>query len=224
MIPNEFTGRTFLIQCGSQQGTAFTYDRGGRQYIVTARHLISELSARTPFLLSHAGKWLEVPATVVGVGGGEVDIAVLASKGWATRTNGEVFQNNANIVYGQDVYFLGFPFGMFSDVGEFTSRFPLPFVKKAIMSAMSLGSNEAMYLDGINNPGFSGGPVIGKLGAIGPLAIMAVISGYNAADAKVLHKANDTGLIVRENTGLIRAFHIGSAHALIDANPIGEPL
>ena len=62
------------------------------------------------------------------------------------------------IVWGQDAYFLGFPFGIGFDLGGGS----LPFVKKAIVSGLykSINGVSLVLLDGINNPGFSGGPVV----------------------------------------------------------------
>lgn len=65
------------------------------------------------------------------------------------------------IFVGQDVYSLGFPFGLAT---KFDKPIPthIAFIKKAILSAIDArpGSGHVLYLDGHNNPGFSGGPVI----------------------------------------------------------------
>lgn len=82
-----------------------------------------------------------------------------------------------------------------------------------------------LYLDGINNPGFSGGPVIAsQLGIGGHMAIVGVISGYRTNAGTFLFEDMDTGLLARENSGLILATYIGQVLRTIDANPIGYVL
>lgn len=64
-----------------------------------------------------------------------------------------------DMVFGQDCYFLGFPLGLTFDIGEF-EYFPL--VKRATVSAKNhrINGRPILLLDGWNNPGFSGGPVV----------------------------------------------------------------
>ncbi len=56
---------------------------------------------------------------------------------------------------GQQVWFLGYPYGLGSHFpnGEF------PFIKRGTMSAIDSTNPHAvvLYVDGFNNPGFSGG-------------------------------------------------------------------
>src|SRR5712691_1662146 len=42
LITANFIHRTFRIRCGPSIGTAFTVDIDGRQYLVTARHVIAQ--------------------------------------------------------------------------------------------------------------------------------------------------------------------------------------
>jgi hypothetical protein len=83
------------------------------------------------------------------------------------------------------------------------------------------------YLDAINNPGFSGGPVVT---AGWPTRIVGVVSGYEAAATEVMGPnntvlmdptGNPLGLHVNKNTGLTSAYSIRFAIDLIHANPIG---
>ena len=69
----------------------------------------------------------------------------------------------AGVILSQEVYFLGFPYSMITYWNE-SKVAPLPFVKKAIVSQIELSEHSSiLYLDGHNNPGFSGGPVVCKL-------------------------------------------------------------
>ena len=222
MIPSEFHYRTLMIRHGDQVATAFAYDRNGRQYIVSARHVLEAFGEAATLGVMHDGVFKSLQARLVGHADNGIDVSVVAADDWAVKIPDEKFNNSAGVYYSQEVYFLGFPFGLYGNLGEIFNLFPHPFVKRAIVS--SLGSPQApMFLDGINNEGFSGGPVIARQ-PDGKLSIVGIISGYRARSRMVLHKGNDTGLAVDENTGLIAAHHIARAVELMDANPIGRPL
>ena len=132
------------------------------------------------------------------------------------------------IVLGQDVYFLGFPYSISSDIGDLNRNFPVSLIKKAILSAF--GSNpsdtQVLYLDGHNNPGFSGGPVVfcnpySIASLSNPYKVAAVISGMKYVEEPVYDSDKRTHLVYRYNTGIIVAYRIQYALDLIQANPIG---
>ncbi len=61
----------------------------------------------------------------------------------------------------QDAFFLGYPFGMGTYIHEVQAW---AFVKKGIISSFGkLGGVRRIFLDGMNNPGFSGGPVVADI-------------------------------------------------------------
>jgi hypothetical protein len=80
----------------------------------------------------------------------------------------------------QDAYFLGYPYGLHAEGGSLNAHFPLAIVKKACLSMFALGGPDAyILLDGHNNPGFSGGPVVfAPNGQGAPTNVAAVVSGY----------------------------------------------
>jgi hypothetical protein len=58
----------------------------------------------------------------------------------------------------------------------------LPFVKKAIISAYDVVNGiNIWYLDGINNPGFSGGPVVFNRHGSTDWHVAAVVSAYRSS-------------------------------------------
>ena len=77
MVTSNVIQRVFKIRRGESQGTAFTIDRAGRQYLVTARHVIESVSVGS-LSIWHEEQWKALAVNVVGVGEGEVDVAVLA--------------------------------------------------------------------------------------------------------------------------------------------------
>jgi hypothetical protein len=125
---------------------------------------------------------------------------------------------------GQDAYFLGFPFGLYTEIGEINNHFPIPIVKKAIFSGKLGGvDSEVILLDGINNSGFSGGPVVYRSPKDNLFRIAAVVSAWNAHEAPV-YLEKKTLYHVHENTGIIISYGIKHELDIIGANPIGAQL
>lgn len=131
---------------------------------------------------------------------------------------------SANLVWGQDVYFLGFPYGLHSS-GDVNDGYPLPLVKRALMSG-NIGEQpnpEVFLLDGHNNPGFSGGPVVFRP-ANNPnheFRVMAVVSAFKTEDVEIKFQNEKTGLTSATNTGIVVCPSIKQVMDMIAANPNG---
>ena len=127
-----------------------------------------------------------------------------------------------NIILGQEVYFLGFPYGLNTNMGELNRNFPVPFIKKAILSAV-YGKLDLLFLDGHNNPGFSGGPVVFSQGRApaNAFSVAGVISGYRESTQPVYRAGEATAFESAYNTGIICAYGIRHVIRLIDQNSIG---
>jgi len=223
MIPDNVLQRTFCMQYRDETATCFTLDLYRKQYIVTARHALPDVGQAVSIGIQHDGQWKELVCRVVGSAAGEVDISVLAPS-HAISPSLTLEPNARSICLGQDAYFLGFPYGLQSVVGEANADFPFPLVKRACVSmlAMAPGSPRYLLLDGHNNPGFSGGPVIYSPREQPQSTMVAgVISGYRYAWDNVFLDNRETNMMIRYNTGIITAYSIDYALELIRANPIG---
>ncbi|MEK6977238.1 MAG: hypothetical protein AABX40_02405, partial [Candidatus Hydrothermarchaeota archaeon] len=136
--------------------------------------------------------------------------------------------SSGGMALGQDVYFLGYPYGLSTDVGpELNADFPLPLVKKAIVSSVVFRDNRLEYLllDGHNNPGFSGGPVYyTPPGKPQEHRVAGVISGYRYEWEPVYLKQKESSLTYKYNTGIIIAVGIRIVLDIIDTNPTGYEL
>jgi hypothetical protein len=143
---------------------------------------------------------------------------------------------------GGDCEFLGFPYGGGWKAHHETAGWIwLPYIKHCTVSALLTENLNVWILDGINNQGFSGGPV---LFATGPnQKVFAVISGFYQEPLEVLPVRSPDGKptgsvppppklpggggkptgkqVVNANSGFIIAFDIQSAIAAIRSNPIG---
>jgi len=213
--------RVFFVR-GDLYGTAFTLDVDGRQYLISAKHVLGESSPPTQIKLYLDKRWIELDVTHVGTARGEVDLIVLAP---AKRLSEDIeLETSLEMVLGQDVYFAGFPLKMHSNGGELMYGRPLPFVKKGTLSAGwdPDDSIKRLYVDAISNLGFSGGPLVFREHSSGKLKVAAVVSKFKTEDEPVIDaEGNDTGLKVQYNTGFLIAYGINHALEIIRRNPVG---
>ncbi len=223
MITGNIIHRVFRIGWGDGGGTAFSVDVDGREYLVTAAHVVAGLPDEGGEIeIFSRGSFKALPVRVVGRSSGPLDTAVLATDSPVAVPNLPAEPSADGIVYGQDVYFLGFPYELPSKATLTDAGYPLPFVKKAIVSQLDM---ETFILDGHNNPGFSGGPVVFVPPPSAPpggrFKIAGIISGYRFEPEPIYRGKDVTELSFHHNTGLIVATSIDAALALIKANPIG---
>lgn len=211
--------RTFHIRYNGQSGTCFTLDLDQRRYLITARHIVENINDRDIVEISHGGSWIPIDVALVGHGNGNVDTTVLAPQ-VRFGANHALNATTAGLLYAEEVYFLGFPFALGFDIGEINADFPAPLAKKALVSAIGLG-DAPMLLDGHNNPGFSGGPVVRGWNSEGQ-TVVGVVSGYRH-DTQPIRDSAGTVMpyTYRMNTGIVIAWEIGHVTELVSNNPIG---
>ena len=208
MVPSNALQRTLCIRRGDSVGTAFTIDRNGRQYIVTARHVVDDIASDDLIAFRHQRQWVEIPVIVVGLGAGETDVAVLAHT--APLTPSHPLEASGGWFHGQSVAFLGFPYGWDSGAENVNNGFPIPFVKAGIISAHVRGTPSRIYIDAHGNRGFSGGPLVFCLPGEPRVFHVAGVVADSPRDP-----------ITAEQTGFVRAIHIQHVVSLVDANPVG---
>jgi hypothetical protein len=169
------------------------------------------------------GSWAQVPFRSLSVEPPDVDIAVLA----LDRQLSAVLPVQVGIkdtALSQGVYFIGFPYGLLINDHAVNNGFPIPLVKHGIVAALHTARRGDPFLvDGINNVGFSGGPVVRDDRASIP-TIVGVVSGYRAAQEAVYRQGSKTDLTVQVNTGLLVAFPIDYAIEAIKKEPVGHRL
>ncbi len=79
-------------------------------------------------------------------------------------------------------------------------------------------------MDGQNNPGFSGGPVVFSGPSNKDYKVAGVISGYRVVHEPIYQGEKKLDLTYEYNTGIILAYGIKHAVDLIKENPVGVPL
>jgi len=127
---------------------------------------------------------------------------------------------SAGVTLGQEVWFLGYPFeglgSQWKPGGVITEA---PFIKRGTMSAVDATDADAVvfYIDGFNNPGFSGGPIVYWDFSEHLYRIAGVVMGYRNEDAKAMinGKQVDTNILV--NSGILVAYPLSYAMDAIKA-------
>jgi len=239
--------RVTMVESRYGRGSTFSIDVDQREYWITAKHILtgatqppygsltSKLASLNVLNPGFQGdQWLTMNFSVIDTGN-DIDIVILAPPEPLLKNPlPNEPADSGGIFLGGDCEFLGFPYGggwrVSFDKGQ---SFWMPFVKHCNVSAMPSLAPRIWVLDGINNPGFSGGPVIFKTGA--DQRILAVVSGYHTEPAEIVSSAaakkapvkkpnepkKPEHLRVNVNSGFIIAYDIAYAMDAIKANPIG---
>ena len=232
MITTNVIQRTFHIRYEGFTGSAFAIDRDGKQYLVTARHVVPDIATGDVIDIFHETQWKTISVTLVGFAADETDIAVLACPVRLAPPH-PLETSTAGLAYGQEIYFLGFPFGWDSGAADINNDFPIPFVKAGIVSAIRFGEPSLIYIDAHGNKGFSGGPVVFKepgqrtnefrvagVVANAPTRLTPVVDHRG----EPIEAEGKPVAFFAENQGFVVAMGIRHATEIIDASPIGFDL
>ncbi len=148
----------YLLGTPEGNGTCFELRVQGRSVLVTARHLLQRtmVGDNVRFLGPRGLESKEVTSLVLGEL--EDDIAVFEVPGLPFQPHRTKDTAIGSFEIGDPHLFLGFPHGLHHE--SYSRPFRLPLVKGGIYSgSISIREARVHILDGINNPGFSGGPV-----------------------------------------------------------------
>ena len=221
MITNNVIYRVLKIRLGPITGTAFTIEHNGKQYLITAKHLVEPLGYPSSIEVYFQDSWLPLSMSLIGASD-KADIAVLASATQLSVTFAFP-ATSAGLMYGQDVYFVGFPYDIVGDVGELNQGRPLPLVKKACLSAFTVGPSgeKILLLDAHNNQGFSGAPVVFREQTSTLLKVCGVVSGYFRRPEGVQLEGDAQEYSLWVNSGIVVCSNIIHAIEEIEKNPNG---
>ena len=224
-------------------GSAFALDFQGRQYLITASHVI-KFPSKSPgekgiVHIWRNDKWNPLEVTVVGRGDASDpsdDIAVLATDNHLPTPitfSEESFEPSVNnILWGQRVHFCGFPYFQHIKT-DIIEGCPMAMTKGAVLSGMWTETGTLperriglFILDGINNRGFSGGPAVFQLreDRHAEFQVFGVVRSYLPNEVEIKIQGEASGLTSMENTGLMHCPSIMRAVDMIEANPIGFEL
>jgi hypothetical protein len=164
-----------------ETATAFTVDVDGREYLITAKHVVAGLKEQDKLDIFMNDKWKSLDVQIFRCDE-PIDIAVVIPP-YQLTVNFSL-PTDIKFIYGQDAYFLGFPYGMQTAAAGINGPYPLAIIKHGIISGTQIIDRDKkatlMFLDGYNNPGFSGGPIVYKdLNENGlVLKLAGVVSGF----------------------------------------------
>ncbi len=222
-VPIEMLDRTLLIRHGDSIGTAFEIEHRHKKYLVTARHVVAGLpETNATFQVMRNDKWVDY-ATIRTLfpKSPAVDIAVFETDA-AAETPYYVAPADRGVggaTFGQNVWFLGFPYGIGTHIPSASGGVFYPFIKHGILSAIDTSDPNAniTFIDGHNNPGFSGGPVLYVDLSDHKYKILSVVSSYRveATQTAIDGKLVDSPLLA--NSGIIQTYSIRYALDAIDA-------
>lgn len=234
-VPGNVISRVFEIQFKNEIGTGFIVDYEDRQYIITANHVVAsagggaEIGLRAPA----DSQWHKLQVSILHGSDACSDVAVLIpSESKLATAEPVAVGDGSNYAIGQEAYFLGFPFGLYTSFAG--SAQALPLVKHAYISAVvacaavergASQKDQLILLDGLNNPGFSGGPVVAPdiFSPKHPFKFVGVIRGYRPEDVPVNTNGHpDPKSTVATNTGIIVVIPIDRAIDLLRKNTSGN--
>lgn len=198
-------------------GTCFSIDVDNKLYFVTAKHIIENLVNEDQVELFHNNERRKFDAIITGHSW-VADVSVFMINAHIPRH--PLPCSIAEMIYWQDLYFLGFPLGLKFEVGAMNANFPVPLAKKGILSAMLFDQpGKPFLIDGHNNRGFSGGPVVFKPANKNDFYVAGVIHGYLPEEETFLAEDGSTTTKIKTNTGIMIAYAINNALDLIRDNP-----
>jgi hypothetical protein len=161
---------------------------------VTAKHIVASLrdDAEGTIEIRKKSGWVSLKVRVFKCDE-PVDIAVLVPPRQLT-VDYQLEPTSAGLAVGADVYFVGFPFG--SVITYETQPDVFAFVKRATVSAFEPSvekKGSIIDLDGYNNPGFSGAPVVWRDPQQAGLTyrVVGVISGFIHDAGPVVRKTQE---------------------------------
>lgn len=222
MVTGEILQRVFFIKYLNNTGTCFLISVDSSDYLVTAKHLFSNstpIKSPVEIEIFRNDGWVKFTPNLLFHGNPQIDIAVLDLK--TNDQKQSLFDiGSKNYYLSQESFFIGFPFGLKMDdkEGNINAGYPLPFVKKGIISSFMTDSAKVtqIFLDGHNNPGFSGGPVVITNSGTDnkhKMRIIGVVSAY-LTDEKIV-KTPLGDFKNQENSGIVLSYAIDHVFEII---------
>lgn len=207
--------RAYRIKMAHAIGTAFTFDFGSKRYLITAQHVVGTTQLNSVQIESNSG-WQDLQVDVVGHSIPEIDVSVLFPRRLLHDHSRPIkLPSSWEVSVGQDVYFSGFALGLSTPSNMPDFPYPVPLVKKGMVSGYD---QYRWYLDGIVNPGMSGGPVF-TMDDNAP-NIIGVVTSRQIESAVVTPTGGPNQPRIGVNAGIVTATRIESALDLMSVNPI----
>lgn len=214
----EHLQRVFQVRSGNSLGTAFALDVDGRQYLVSALHVVEHSTSTAALDIYHLNTLKAFPVNIVGLDFTN-DVAVLALQERIVAANLDIDIDSAGCAAGQEVFILGYPLGIRGHT--VSPGFPIPLVKRGVAALFNPGPPRSVYASVSANEGFSGGPVYFGHHQTGKATLMAIIIEEFGHEVPVKNtRGDEVGKVLRPSN-IANCSYIDHALALIRAKPIG---
>jgi Trypsin-like peptidase domain len=217
-VPREILDRTLFIRNGNIAGTAFKVDYQGKVFLITARHVVAGLpTSKATIQVWQEYIWKDYHTLrTIFPSSAEVDIAIFETEETVSRPYDITPQGKSSgTTFGQQVWFLGYPL---EGLGFRYKSATFPFIKRGTISGIDALDQDAIvyYIDGFNNPGFSGGPVVYWNFVRHAYEIAAVVQGYREEAAKTMVNGKQVDTQILVNSGILVAYSIDHAMKAIE--------
>lgn len=256
MPTNNILFKTRMISFKGESGTMFSVDVDDREYWLTAKHILTgrktepagEVNEKSVSLevldpIGDAMRWRPIEFAVLDPGK-DVDIVVLVPKTKLQEIDIPSLKvATGDFLFGGECSFVGYPYASDWAVPFGSTAYKMPFIKHCYISGMIVEPIKMLVLDGINNSGFSGGPLLYNTGK--SQVVIGVIAGYYPERGEVhsievpdtstgartrrnqrvveTRKKKESSFVVL-NSGLVYAYMLDSTLAAIRENPMGQPI
>lgn len=200
----------FHMKYNTQSGTTFLTYKDSTNYFVTAKHVLknTKYGEKITVEIYKDSLWRTLTGEVYFDQTKDNDVALIKPEEGFDFVQSGISLKSIKTILGDEGYFLGFPYGLSSsDKGNINEGFPIPLVKKAVFSGTTTKNGvETLFLDGHNNPGFSGGPVLFKdrlKNGDNKYYLVGIISAYVNQQNELITPFGN--LKYKENSGIIVA-------------------
>lgn len=215
LVSSEVLTRVFKIYSCSMVGAGFILEHKGNNFLITAKHLFAKEGYPKSTIIhieTKKGK-IEIENEIYYHNDDDIDVAVIKTNAFDGMSFSKVNYTMSGMILSQDVFLLGFPYGLDNKLYELNNGYPIPIVKKGIISGFS---EDKILIDWDNNQGFSGGPVVYRevkgLNYSDEMSIAGVIISYIP---HLIYKDKENNKIC-ENSGIGIAINIKRVLEIID--------
>ncbi|MBI9008691.1 MAG: trypsin-like peptidase domain-containing protein [Tenericutes bacterium] len=224
MITVNALTRVLQIKFNNALGSSFTVEDNGIQYLVSAKHVFKGIADKSIIYLQvfNDNQWKNLNAQLYFHENNSIDIAVLKYLNNTQITPTLPITTTTNgLLYGEDVYILGYPLGLRTTEHNLGTGNPIPLIKKGVVSTIKNENGiEFLLLDVMNNKGFSGG--VALTDREDKMNFLGVISGYQPYQTPVYEPTDDpnnpreTKYFIKENTGIALIYSIKHVFEVIE--------
>jgi hypothetical protein len=216
-IKGAILDHVYHLTTDTLSGTCFLIEYKNHEYLVTAAHLFKKRakSKSKINITIYNGTSTSITAELLKHSDSTVDVAVLKIPNSLKKST--VYSIDGRVTVGQQVYFLGFPSFNGFQFASVTKLGTFPLVKSGIFSGtIQINDYLLEFIDGHNNPGFSGGPVVVHNYETNSDNICCIISGYYPEIKNLIIQGKVSEYLILENSGIIKSFPAPLALKIID--------